>query len=47
MPSTSEAQRRKMFVLFSRGKITAAQMEDFKKIVRKPKKKRFKGRKRA
>lgn len=38
MPSTSEAQRRKMAMLFKQGKITTKQWEDFKVI--KPKRKK-------
>lgn len=37
MPSRSEAQRRKMALLYKQGKITRKQWEEFKKVV--PKKK--------
>lgn len=33
MPSRSEAQRRKMAVLYRQGKITKAQWEEFKHVV--------------
>lgn len=39
MPSVSKAQRRKMFQLFREGKITREELEEFKKIVPKKKKK--------
>ena len=32
MPSKSEAQRRKMALLYKQGKITKAQWEEFKKL---------------
>jgi hypothetical protein len=38
MPSVSEAQRRKMALLFKQGRITKRQWEDFK-VVKKPRKK--------
>jgi len=37
MPSVSRAQRKKMFVLFKEGKITAEQLKDFR-VIKKPKK---------
>jgi hypothetical protein len=40
MPSTSEAQRRKMAVLYRQGKITRKQWEEFKVIKKKPRKKK-------
>jgi hypothetical protein len=40
MPSVSEAQRRKMAVLYREGKITAKQWEEFKAVKKKPKKKK-------
>ncbi len=33
MPSRSEAQRRKMAILYRQGKITKAQWEEFKHVV--------------
>lgn len=38
MPSRSEAQRRKMAVLYKQGKITKKEWEHFQKIVPKKKK---------
>jgi hypothetical protein len=40
MPSVSEAQRRKMAILYKQGKITKAQWEEYKVIRKRPKKPR-------